>query len=173
MSTHIFLCGFMGCGKTTVGRAAAKQAGVRFIDLDEAIVAEAGMPIPQLFEQFGEAHFRALETDMLRRFTNLQQPAVIATGGGALVNSENAAICREGGTVVFLDVPFDRCYERICGDSTRPNAASRTREQLLELYEARRTSYLQNSDITLQNETLSATAKCIVSLLSKAAECKK
>ena len=149
----------MGCGKTTVGRAAAKQAGVQFIDLDEAIVAKAGMPISQLFEQFGEAHFRALETDMLRRYTNLQQPAVIATGGGALVNSENAAICREG--------------ERICGDSTRPNAASRTRKQLLELYEARRTSYLQNSDITLQNQTLSATAKCVVSLLSKAAECKK
>lgn len=172
MSTHIFLCGFMGCGKTTVGRAAAKQAGARFIDLDEAIVAEAGMPISQLFEQFGEAHFRRLETDMLARCAGSQQSAVIATGGGALVSGENAAICRRGGIVVFLDVPFDCCYKRICGDSTRPNAVSRTREQLLELYETRRRSYLQNSDITLQNETLSETTERVASLLSKAAECK-
>ena len=124
---HIFLCGFMGSGKTTVGRAAAQLAGADFIDLDEAIVAHSGRTIPEIFNEHGEAYFRELETAVLAEAAFSQNPSVVATGGGALISPTNAELCRKHGSIVFLDVPFEVCYSRIYSDPNRPIAASRSR----------------------------------------------
>lgn len=146
----LFLCGFMGSGKTTVGKRAAALLGVPFTDLDAYIEEQSGMKIADIFAAHGEAHFRALETEALRAHTNTG--GVIATGGGALVSADNAAIARAGGAVVFLDPPFALCYKRIQGDASRPIAFSKSKEELQSLFEARRSSYLAHSDYILAAE---------------------
>ncbi|MBR6336280.1 MAG: shikimate kinase, partial [Ruminococcus sp.] len=114
----IFLCGFMGCGKTTVGRIVAKVSGRAFIDLDEYIEEAAGITIPEIFERYGEPHFRALETEALGLLS--ESYSVIATGGGALLSAQNSCIASKNGLVVFIDTPFEMCYDRICDDPHRP-----------------------------------------------------
>ena len=143
----VFLCGFMGCGKTTSGKLAAKKLGCGFCDTDDLIVKEQGMTIPEIFSQKGEPYFRKVEAETV---TGLCGKAIVAAcGGGALLNEDTAKACREGGTVIFLDVPFETCYERIAGDSNRPIAASSSKEELRERYDKRREIYLAHSDIQI------------------------
>ena len=138
---NLILCGFMGCGKTTVGRLVAQLAGMAYLDLDQQIEAAAGLPIPEIFARFGQAHFRRLEHEAVAGLARLEN-RVVATGGGALVSPENAAaIDREHDRVVFLDVPFPVCYERI-RLSDRPLVRQNTVEQLEALFASRRPRYL-------------------------------
>ena len=120
----VYLCGFMGCGKSTIGRLLAKKLGREFVDLDDYIVQREGMSIPEIFEQRGENYFREVET-------------------GALSELSAAA------GVVAIDAPFDICYERIKGDKNRPIAYNSTREQLLDRYEQRKPLYKENSDFSV------------------------
>lgn len=143
----IFLCGFMGCGKSTVGRLAAKKLGCGFYDTDDLIVEDQKMTIPEIFAQKGEPHFRKVEADIVRSMCG--KPAVVACGGGAMLNPDSAKAAAEAGAVVFLDVPFEVCYERICGDSNRPIAASSTREELEKRYNDRRTVYAAHSTVRI------------------------
>ena len=143
----VFLCGFMGCGKSTSGKLAAKKLGCGFCDTDDLIVQDQGMTIPEIFAQKGEPHFRKVEADIVTGLCGKQ--VVAACGGGALLNPDTAKACREGGTVIFLDVPFETCYERIAGDANRPIAASSTKEELRERYNTRREIYLAHSDIQI------------------------
>lgn len=98
---HRFLCGMMGAGKTTVGRALARALDRPFIDLDEAIAADADEPIADLFIRHGEAAFRALEERMLRIVCDAP-PAVIALGGGTPLRAENRALIEAAGTLIYL-----------------------------------------------------------------------
>lgn len=164
---HIFLCGFMGSGKTTVGRAAAQLAGADFIDLDEAIVAHSGRTIPEIFNEHGEAYFRELETAVLAEAAFSQNPSVVATGGGALISPTNAELCRKRGSIVFLDVPFEVCYSRIYSDPNRPIAASRSREELLALYRTRSGLYLANATIVLPDGSLEERAAKVAAFLHR------
>ena len=164
---HVFLCGFMGCGKTTVGRAAARLAGVSFIDLDKVIAAQAGKTIPEIFAEDGEACFRDLEASLLAEEAASARPSIVATGGGALVSPSNAALCRKHGSVVFLDVPFEVCYSRIHRDPNRPVAAARSREELSELFEQRRGHYLAGSSLTLPDGPLDELAERVAGLLPR------
>lgn len=141
----IFLCGFMGCGKTTVGKLAAKKFGVSFYDSDDLIVESQGMTIPEIFAQKGEPYFRQVEADIIRSLCG--KKAVVACGGGAMLNPDSAAAAAESGEVIFLDVDFVTCYERISGDSNRPIAASSTKEELEARFNARRDIYLKHSTI--------------------------
>lgn len=133
---NIYLCGFMGCGKSTVGRLAAKQMSMKFLDLDEYIEKKYGCTIPEIFEQRGEQAFRALETETLRELATTSG-YIIATGGGTMVNPLNAEIAKQNGSIVFLDLPFDTCYERIAGDSHRPVVQANSRAGLLEIFNYR------------------------------------
>ena len=121
----IFLCGFMGCGKTTVGEILAKQLGLPLIDTDAYIVEQEGRSIPEIFAQEGEPYFRKVEAQAIR--TLCTKNAVIACGGGAMLNPDSAAYARENGAVVLLNESFDTCYARIQATPTAPlcNAAPR------------------------------------------------
>ena len=143
----VFLCGFMGCGKTTVGRIAAKKLGCGFFDTDDLIVEDQKMTIPEIFEQKGEPYFRKVEAEIVKSMCG--RSAVIACGGGAMLNPDTAAAAAKGGEVGFLDVPLEVCYERISGDSNRPIAAGSTKEQLKERYDQRREIYLKHSTIRI------------------------
>jgi len=136
----IFLVGFMASGKSTVGRALAARLECEFIDLDDWIVAQAGCTIAELIERQGEDQFRQLETACLRRAARLES-AVIAPGGGAITRAENLQLMQHSGTLVWLDAPFELCWQRIRQDQTvRPlapdEATARARYKArLPLYE--------------------------------------
>ena len=139
----IFLCGFMGCGKSTVGKILAKRLNVECIDLDKYIEDTEGMSIPEIFEQKGEAYFRQKETEAIKQFAD--KGVVVATGGGALLSEENGEAAKNAGMVVFIDTYFSVCYERIKDDPNRPIAFNSTKEQLSERFNARRPLYLAHS----------------------------
>ena len=143
----VFLCGFMGCGKTTIGELLAKRLGTSFIDLDDNIEEQEGMTIPEIFAQKGEPYFRERESRALAELP--VSAAVVATGGGTLLRRENGDLAKSLGTVVFIDTPFEVCYERIKDDPHRPIAASSTKEQLKDRFEQRRPLYTENSEFAV------------------------
>lgn len=147
---QIYLCGFMGCGKSTVGKQLAKQTGKPFIDLDKYIVEQNNMTIPEIFEKYGEEYFRQLETDSLRQLASTSA-SIIALGGGTLMRKENVEIAKENGKIIFLNPPFSICYSRIKNDKNRPLVVSNTREQLYQLYRKRQKIYKAASDISISS----------------------
>ena len=140
----IYLCGFMGCGKSRIGRELAKKTGMRFADLDEYIVEHEKMPIPEIFERFGEPHFRELEAKYIRE---MPDNSVVALGGGAIINENTAKTAKQTGKVVFLDADFETCYGRIKNDSNRPLAYNNPKEKVRELFDTRRPIYTERADI--------------------------
>ncbi|MEO6724600.1 MAG: shikimate kinase [Blastocatellia bacterium] len=135
----IFLVGFMACGKTTVGAALAARLNRQFVDLDPLIAAKAGCSIAELIARDGEPPFRQMEAETLRE-TAQNASLVIAPGGGAITRRENRAAMDASGLTIWLDAPFELCWQRIQQDAaSRPlaatEAAARDRyEQRLPLY---------------------------------------
>lgn len=138
----VYLCGFMGCGKSHIGRMLANAADMTFVDLDKVIVEREGMSIPEIFEKFGEPHFRTLEAKYIRE---LSDGYIVATGGGALINDSTAEFARQSGLSVYINTSFENCYERIKDDTNRPLVVKNTKEQLRELYDTRDAIYRRNS----------------------------
>jgi shikimate kinase len=121
----ISLTGFMGCGKSTVGRLLAQHLGWHFTDLDALVEESGGLNIPAIFEKLGEPAFRALETELLARVlgeaASQERPSVIALGGGTFVQPQNRDLLREaGGAVVWLDCEVGVLLERCAGIHNRP-----------------------------------------------------
>lgn len=144
----VFLCGFMGCGKTTIGKLAAKKMGCAFYDTDELIVENQGMSIPEIFEKKGEPYFRQVEAEIVKSMCG--KSAVISCGGGAMINPDTAKYVAEAGEkIVFLDVDFDTCYERISCDTNRPIVMNNTKEQLENIFNERHKAYLKNSTVQI------------------------
>jgi shikimate kinase len=138
----IYLVGFMGSGKSTVGRLLADQIGWHFVDLDAEIEAAARMSIVEIFETRGETEFRRLEREKMRqhvRTIECGRPAVLALGGGAIVQPENFALLENNGVTIWLDCPFEIVRRRVQPASHRPLA--RDPVSFAQLYEARRESY--------------------------------
>lgn len=148
--SSVYLCGFMGCGKSHVGRQLAAALGRQFTDLDRVIVRGEGMTIPEIFAQFGEPHFRRLEAQYIRE---LNEGYVVATGGGALINSETAQFARENGLTVYINTSFEVCYERIKCDTNRPLVVNNTPEQLRQIYNERAEIYKRNSMCMVNGNT--------------------
>jgi shikimate kinase len=142
----VFLLGFMGAGKTSVGQALARRLGWRFVDLDQRVEMREGRAIAEIFARSGELAFRAMETAALREvLAELGQgpPAVVALGGGAALREENAALLATcGAPQVFLDAPFEVLRQR-CGETVAARPLFREEEQARLLYEARRPHYLK------------------------------
>jgi shikimate kinase len=140
----LFLVGFMGSGKSTVGPLIAKKLGWEFLDLDEMIVQQQHRSIDAIFKKDGEAAFRACETAALeQRLQQVSQPGIIALGGGAFSRAENReAIQRSGALVAWLDAPVHelllRCRNQK-GGAARPLLSDEA--QFRKLYDQRRSDY--------------------------------
>lgn len=143
--SSLYLCGFMGCGKSTLGQMLSLRMDLPLIDLDDYITVSQGCSISNIFHTQGEAAFRQMETEALRALTQIQPNAIISCGGGTMIQPQNAALAKQNGKIIFLDAPFSLCYERIRGDENRPLAAKRDEAELLALYEARRPVYTANA----------------------------
>ena len=152
MADNVILVGFMGAGKSSVGRILARRLGRCFVETDEMITAAAGRPIPEIFAEKGEAHFRALEEEVVRLLA-LKQGDVIATGGGLPCAPGRLEALRSMGTVVWLGGDFATLYERALLAGDRPMLRGRTREQVEALHEARRAFYAQ-ADLTVETTGL-------------------
>ena len=126
MDGSVAIVGYMGSGKTTLGRHLARALGLEFVDLDRAIVKQAGKGIPEIFAQHGEEHFRDLEHKALLEALDGQEPSVVACGGGIVVRPDNRALLR-GVTTVFLREDTDVLYQRTRGPGRPLRAASRGR----------------------------------------------
>ena len=118
--------------------------------MDREIVRQQGMTIPEIFERYGEAHFRQLETEFLKNFRN--EACIIATGGGVAMNEENRKLLRKNGLVFFLDATFEDIYMRIKTDKNRPIVQQSTKEELEALYIYRRKFYRDAAHIKVQTE---------------------
>jgi shikimate kinase len=137
---RIFLVGFMGSGKTVVGRDLAERLGFEFVDLDEVIVDRAGKTISEIFRESGEAAFREMEREALTRVISLDR-IVIALGGGAFVSEENRRLIKQAGVSVWLDCPVEVILKRLEGATDRPLFQSP--EQVRELLANRLPTYQQ------------------------------
>jgi shikimate kinase len=135
---NIFLVGFMGAGKSEAGRALAIRLGYSFMDLDDVVVQQAGRPISEIFRLSGEQEFRRLETEAIRRLTMLKN-SVVALGGGAFQSKQNRELLRPYGRTVWLDCPFEICFQRIKGDNSRPLLGDEAATRIL--FEKRRSTY--------------------------------
>ncbi len=137
---RIFLIGFMGAGKTTIGKNLSAALRYRFVDLDSVIETTAGRSIPTIFDRWGEARFRELEHQCLGRLADLED-VVVATGGGTFAFEVNRDVIRGLGTSVWLDPSFSTIVSRIGETEQRDRPLFRSSEETQALYERRRSSY--------------------------------
>lgn len=150
---QIILIGFMGAGKTTIGKALAKSLNREFADTDERIEADTGRKIPDIFEKEGEPYFRRLETETLQKLEKEGIPRVIAVGGGLPMQSENGPILNRMGTVVFLEADTDTLEARLRGDTSRPKLqGGELRERILTLMREREETYRQVAHLSVRTD---------------------
>ena len=152
MADNVILVGFMGAGKSSVGRILARRLGRCFVETDEMITATEGSPIPEIFAEKGEAHFRSLEDEVVRLLA-LKRGDVIATGGGLPCVEGRVEALRSVGTVVWLGGDFATLYERALRGGDRPMLDGKTREQAEALYEGRKPFYAQ-ADLVVETAGL-------------------
>ncbi|HEX2937359.1 MAG TPA: shikimate kinase [Ruminiclostridium sp.] len=163
---NIFLCGFMGCGKSTVGKELANLLGLSFIDMDKYIEDAAGETVSEIFGKYGERRFREYEHSASVELA-AKSGIVVGTGGGAVLSDENVKAMKSGGLIVFIDVPLNVIAERLNEDTTRPLLQGPAKADAMRvLYEQRLPVYRCASDIVVSNPNNSEaieTAKKIAS----------
>jgi shikimate kinase len=151
MDTRIFLIGFMGSGKSTLGSKLAPKIGYRFVDMDQLIEDTADMSIPEIFEEHSEEVFRKWELDILQELCH-QEKLVISTGGGAPCHSRMMELMNTHGTTIYIQLPPEVLRDRLIRSKTeRPLLQGKSESELLDfitsLLEKRETFYLQASRI--------------------------
>lgn len=162
----IILIGLMGVGKSTVGRRLAARLGLPFVDADTEIEAAAGMTISEIFERFGEAHFRDGERRVIARLID-GTPKVIATGGGAFLNEQTRELILSEALAIWLDASPAVLAERVQRRDTRPLLRNRDpHEVLTELARVRNPLYaLAPIHITSNKAPHEATVSAILKAL--------
>ncbi len=148
---NIVLTGFMGTGKTEVGRLLARRLGYTFIDADSVIEEEQGIPITEIFKRFGEPYFRDIESAVIKRLSEMER-AVISTGGGAVLRQENMDNLKKKGIIICLMASPETIYERTKNDSSRPLLqVENPLQRIKELLEFRR-PYYERADIMVNTD---------------------
>lgn len=165
-SPGIYLVGFMGCGKSTIGHLLAEELGWRFVDLDERIEYEQGRTISSIFDSEGEPAFRAIETNALNtliREVHRGKATVASLGGGAFPWPGNRERLEDSGVTVWLDVPFERVRRRVERHNNRPLA--RDPEKFRALFDSRREAYAKaDYTVTLETDHAKDAVQAILSL---------
>lgn len=153
---HIILIGFMGSGKTSVGRKLAKEMKLSFVDTDNMIEEQSHMKISDIFAQHGEAYFRGLETLTLRQLLDSEKRLVISVGGGLPVQPQNREYLKQLGKVVYLKAETGTLVQRLKGDTTRPLLAAdpgETLEQKIDRLKADREEiYKSTADFEVKTD---------------------
>lgn len=158
MKANIALIGFMGSGKTTVGRQLAKALDMKFIDIDKMISMREKKNIPEIFKEYGEKYFRDKEREIIEEESR-ENNIVIATGGGAIVDNENLKNLKKSSYVVYLDATIECIYERIKESKHRPLIAEAddVYARIKELYEKRLWLYKISGDYSVEITTETVT----------------
>ncbi len=166
---NIFLIGPMGAGKSTIGKQLAQQLKMDFYDSDREIEEKAGVDIDWIFDVEGEDGFRKREAAMIEELSELQ-PIVLATGGGAIVDSENRRFLGARGVVVYLDTSLEQQLERTRRDRRRPliSQAKDPEAAIKQLHEERTPLYEELADYKLSTDqgSVRQVAKQIVDMLN-------
>ena len=147
--TRLYLTGFMGAGKSTIGKLLAKQIGYRFYDTDHLVMKGFRKPVSQIFVENGEEAFRRAESLVLQTLAQRER-CVISTGGGTLVRDETFNIARQTGTLLYLRAPVSSLYERVIfspKDRTMVDVPD-TESVFLQRFEERR-HYYERADVTV------------------------
>lgn len=142
----IVLVGLMGSGKSSIGKKLANSLGAPFADSDAEIERRSGRPIAAIFESEGEPAFRATEAGVVAELLAAEQPGVVATGGGAVLDPATRAAMRDHATVVWLRASPAVLVHRIAADGTRPLLADDPREALVRLAAEREPLYREVAD---------------------------
>lgn len=154
MRKNIVLTGFMGAGKSTVGRILARRLKRKIVDTDDLIERESGMRISEIFAEYGEEHFRELEEKIVARVSALENH-VIVTGGGVVLRKKNIQNLRGKGVIIYLHAPPEVLYARVKHQSHRPLLQVKDPlSRMKELIEYRAPFYADN-DITVDTSKLS------------------
>ena len=163
--SRIYLIGFMGAGKTTVGRLLAKKLGWKFIDLDREIERREGRRIAKIFRDEGEPYFRSVEQRCLRDIASSPR-SVIALGGGTFIDPTNREVAEKSGLTVWLKVSFRTVADRVKIDGTRPKFVDTAQAE--RLYESREPFYaLAKVHVLTDDGTPDSAADEIIGVLRK------
>lgn len=146
---NIILCGFMGSGKTTVGKELARKMNFKFIDTDELIEKEQGITIKEIFEKHGEDYFRNLEHEICKKVSNMRN-CIISTGGGVMTYKRNCDVLKNKNKIIFLDASFNIICKRIGNNNVRPLFDDL--EKAKQLYDERKKKYLDASDYIVSGD---------------------
>ncbi|HBR16389.1 MAG: hypothetical protein A3G39_06425 [Deltaproteobacteria bacterium RIFCSPLOWO2_12_FULL_43_16] len=149
---NIILTGFMGTGKSSVGRRLARELNLKFIDTDDLIEKEAGIPIAQIFSQFGEAYFRRLESKVVNKISS-DTDVVISTGGGAIVNPENLEALKKSGIVICLTASIDAILIRIGEGDERPLVSQGDKREVISNLLQVREPFYKKADFIIDTTT--------------------
>ena len=147
MEGSLAIVGYMGSGKTTLGRLLARATGLEFVDLDRTISKKAGKEIPEIFAEYGEGRFRDLEREALREALDGKTPCIVACGGGVVIRPENRALL-QGVTTIFLREDIGVLYGRTRGPGRPLRAASR--EEFESRYDERLPFYREVADFEVE-----------------------
>lgn len=152
INCNIFLIGFMGAGKSTIARTLQRKLGFPLVEMDERIVQEQGMSINDIFAQYGEAHFRDIESQLVVDLGK-QEPSIVSCGGGVVVRPENTQNMKKSGRIVLLKASPETIFERVKNSTDRPILNGHMNvEYIAELMEKRRALYEEAADITIQTD---------------------
>lgn len=154
---NIILIGFMGCGKSSIGRFLEKKHGHKLIDTDDYIEKQQNRSINDIFATEGEEYFRNLETQCIRELIDKSENGlVIAVGGGLPMRNENQALLKELGKVVYLRATEDTLVDRLTGDSKRPLLkGGDLRNKIQDLFARRETTYINLADLIVDTDDCS------------------
>lgn len=170
MLPNIVLVGFMGCGKSSVGRRLAGLTGHRFVDTDDLVAQAADASIPEIFSGIGEAGFRDLESAVLRSLDGVCG-IVLSTGGGIILRPENCALLKKAGVVVWIHADEATLFERASRSGRRPLLrAEDPRARFHELLLAREPLYRAVADVDVDSSGLSHDAVAS-KILEETAQC--
>jgi len=147
----VVLVGFMGSGKSSVGRELARRFRAPFVDVDERIESAAGCRIRDLFGREGEPAFRVREKAALREVLSVRG-CVVATGGGAFADEENRVLLRSYAPVVYLEAAVETLLERLAGDLGRPLLRGGDREEVVRELLSRREPGYRTADVTVRTD---------------------
>lgn len=148
---NIILTGFMGTGKTTIGRVLSNRLGMRLVDVDEEIEREEKMSITDIFSRHGEPHFRDIETAMIRKLSSGKN-VIISTGGGAVLRQENMEILKENGVVFCLSASVGTILERTSRSEDRPLLKVENPKKKIEELLAYRRPFYEEAGIMIQTD---------------------